>query len=162
MRAGMSLGQAEAGNPPTSQDGAFVMGGQRYVGRDYYVYDALANPLPNGGAAVDNIQIQADADFIWQKATYLALAATPANLAADTRIIPAATVQLTDTASGRELFEQALPIDALFGTGELPFILPTARLLPARSTFRVNFQNLGTTPMRIQLCMIGYKAYIAS
>ena len=159
----MMLGAAESANPPTDpQDGSFVLAGARYIGRDYYIYSATAS-LDAGGTGFDNIQIEADSDFIWQKATYTALAkADPEAVTESSRIIPAATVLLTDTGSGRQLSDEAQNIPGMFGTGELPFILPTPRLMQARTTLQVAFSNLDqNTGVDIRLMFIGYKAYRA-
>jgi len=158
--AHLGLGQAEVNNPAISADGSFAMGGNRYIGRDYYVYSAEGNPIPAAGNVTDQITIQADADFVVQKMTFSAFASTPIALTNNTRIIPAVTVQLTDTGSGRELLDAPIFIPSIFGTGELPFILPTPRLLKARSTLKVQFANQdASTAVIVQLALIGYKAY---
>ena len=158
-----SLGQSEANNPPvTGPSGQFSLGNRAYIGRDYYVYSAPIANLPAGGSASFSISFQADADFVWQKASFQAYATTPVALTANTRIIPAVTVQMTDTGSGRDLFDQPIPIPMIFGTGELPFIIPTPRLFAARSTLKIDFTNLdASTAVYISLAFIGYKAYRA-
>lgn len=157
----LSLGQAEANNPRVNpQDGTFVMGGRQYIGKDFYVYSAGVDNLAASGSGSDQITIQADADFVLQKMSFTAFAATPVALTNSSRIIPAATVQMIDTASGRELFDEPQDIPGLFGTGELPFIMPTPRLFPARSTVRFDFANLdASTAVRLRLLLIGFKAY---
>jgi hypothetical protein len=154
----MHLGQAP-GNGAAGADGVFMIGGRRYIGRDFYSYIVEASSLAASGVATVQLNIQADADFIWQKASYFATIADAAQTDSS-RVIPIATVQITDTASGRELQSQAVGISAIFGTGELPYILPTPRLFPARSTQKFQFSNLDSAnAYRIQLVLSGYKAY---
>lgn len=156
---GMHLGQAPGNGGVVTADGSFNIGGRRYIGKDFYSYIVEVATLAASGVATQQLNIQADADFIWQKATYFATIADAAQTDSS-RVIPVATVQITDTSSGRELQSQAVGISAIFGTGELPYILPTPRLFPARSTQKFQFANLDSAnAYRIQLVLSGYKAY---
>lgn len=146
---------------------------QQYLSRrrDFYVYEAqaLAAALTAGvGIQVtDTIQIEADSNFILQKWTYhcqapaaTAIASAAVGLVDSQRIIPAASVQLIDTGSGRQLMQNPIPIPSLFGTGELPFILPNPRLFQRNSTIQVVFTNFdATNAWTIRLAFIGYKVY---
>ena len=128
--------------------------------RDFFVYEAEVVAIPiAGGVATDTIQIQADADFIWQKATYQADIAGAAVTDA-TRVIPNVLVQITDTGSNRQLFFNPLPIPNIFGTGRVPFILPNPRLFIKTSTIQIDFTSFeaAITPT-IRLSFIGYKFY---
>lgn len=127
--------------------------------RDFYVYEALATAIAAGGAANDTIQIEADADFILQKLTYQADLAGVAQTDA-TRVIPNVSVILTDTGSGRQLMNTAIPITSIFGTGRVPFILPNPRLFMRNSVLQVAFTSFeaAATPT-IRLAFIGYKIY---
>ena len=161
-RSILSLGQAEANNPRVSPDGVFMLAGQQYVGKDFYAYSAGVDNLAASGSGQDNISIQSDSDFVVQKMTYTAYATTPVALTASSRIVPAVTAQIKDLSSGRDLFDEPLDIPGLFGTGELPFIMPTPRLLPAKSTLAFTFANLdASTGVRLRVFLIGYKAYRA-
>lgn len=128
--------------------------------RDFFVYEAEAVDIPVlVGAVTDTIQIQADADFIWQKATYQAdidgAAITDAS-----RIIPNVLVQITDTGSNRQLFFNPLPIANIFGTGRVPFILPNPRLFIKTSTIQIDFTSFEAVIVpTIRLSFIGYKFY---
>ena len=146
------LGQGEAG---------FDIGGKQYVARDFYTYeeDFLEADLTAGSTLNGSVEIQADSDFVWQKACYFAdLALAPQTL--NTLVIPLVTIQLIDTGSGRNLFELAAPITSMFGTGQLPFVLPIPRLFFARSTIQVQVSNFSAgTDYGLRLSFIGYKAY---
>lgn len=143
------------------QERAFQIGGRQYVARDFYIYeeDFSNADLIVGATLNGSIEIQADSDFIWQKACYFADIAAAAQTFT-TRVIPLVTVQLVDTGSGRNLFELAAPIPSVFGIGELPFVLPIPRLFFARSTIIVQVNNFdAAVAYNLRLSFIGYKAY---
>ena len=127
--------------------------------RDFYTYEAAVNAIAVGANANDIINIEADADFILQKLTFWADIAGAAQTAA-TRVLPNVSVQITDTGSGRQLMSNPIPIPAIFGSGELPFILPNPRLFRRNSTIQIAFTSFeaAITP-DILLCFIGYKIY---
>ena len=127
--------------------------------RDFFVYEAETVAIAAGGNAADTIQIQADADFIWQKATYQADLAGVAQTDA-TRVLPGVLIQITDTGSNRQLFFNPIPIQNIFGTGRVPFILPNPRLFIKTSTIQIDFTSFeaAATPT-VRLSFIGYKFY---
>jgi hypothetical protein len=149
------LNQAHMGQ----NSGASVANGGASIAKDFYIYEEDFDSVANGQSGTGNIAIQADSDFVIQKLSYFADIGGAAQTA-DNRVIPLMTVQLTDTGSGRQLFEEPVSIPALFGTGELPFILPTPKVLPARSTFQVDVANFSdSTTYRLRLSFIGYKLF---
>ena len=127
--------------------------------RDIYTYSAEVAAIAVGGNANDTIAIEADSDFILQKLTYHADIAGAAQTAA-TRVVPNVSVLIKDTGSGRQLMDTSIPIPSLFGTGELPFILPNPRLFMRNSTIQVAFTSFeaAITP-DVFLSFIGYKIY---
>lgn len=140
---------------------AFSVGGREYVARDLYVYEErfAATDLIAGATVNGQIDIQADSDFVWQKAAYFA-DISAAGQEAETRVVPLCRLQLIDTGSGRNLFEQAVPVPSVFGTGELPFVLPVPRLFFARSTITLQVTNFdASNAYGLSLSFIGYKAY---
>jgi len=146
------LGQGENG---------FEIGGRPYVARDFYTYeeDFLIADLVAGSTLNGSIEIQADSDFVWQKSAFFAdLNGAPQT--DSSRVLPLVSVQLVDTGSGRNLLELAAPIPSMFGSGELPFVLPIPRLFFARSTIQVQVSNFSAaTAYGLRLSFIGYKAY---
>ena len=127
--------------------------------RDFFIYEAQTTAIGTGATTADTIQIQADADFIWQKASYEADIAGAAQTA-NTRVIPNVLIQITDTGSNRQLFFNPVPIPNVFGIGILPFILPNPRLFIKTSTIQIDFTSFEAvdTPT-IRLSFIGYKFY---
>lgn len=129
------------------------------VRRDFYTYEAQALALAAAGNANDEINIEADSDFIMQKLSYQADIAAAA-FTDSTRPIPNVTIQIIDTGSGRQLMQNPIPIPSLFGTGELPFILPNPRKFLRNSTIQVAFNNFdAAVAYNVRLAFIGYKIY---
>jgi hypothetical protein len=99
------------------------------------------------------IQIQADADFKIMATTYMH---GTSDVTDSTRVIPFATVLLTDTGNGRQLMDQAVLVSSMFGKGgEEPFIWPVPKLLTARSSLQVQLN----TAEEMRLYFHGVKLY---
>jgi len=129
------------------------------INKDFYVYEQDFDGLASGSSATGNINIQADSDFILQKLTLFADVNGAAQVSGS-RIVPLCALQVTDSGSGRQLFESAVPVPAIFGNGELPFILPTPKLFPARSTITLNVANFSaSTTYNLKFAFIGYKSF---
>ena len=134
-------------------------GAEKPIIKDFYVYEEDFTALTPGSSQTGNINIQADSDFRLQKLSYFADVAGAAQTA-NTRVIPLVTLQVTDSGSGRNLFENAVAVPSLFGTGELPFILPTPKLFAARSTITINVSNFDAAlDYNLKLSFIGYKVF---
>jgi hypothetical protein len=93
--------------------------GRRYIA-DHFEYSAYVATLANGASATSQIQIEADADFIWVKTLYMA-DASGASQTDSTRIIPLVAAAITDTGSGRNLQNRAIPLATMAGHEGLPF-----------------------------------------
>ncbi len=132
------------------------------IDKEFFTYQedfSGTNTVLSGTSVTGNVNIQADSNFVLQKMTYFADIAN-ATQTNNTRVIPNATIVITDTGSGRQLMESAVPIAALFGTGQLPFILPTPRLFQARSTINLVVSNFdASVDYNIRISLIGYKVY---
>lgn len=124
-----------------------------YARAEFFSYNISFANLLNGTATTGAIQIQADSDFELQKLT--CYDATPAGQGA----LPLATIQLTDTGTGRQLFNTPIIIPAVFGSGQLPFILPVTRLFTANSTLQVQVSNVSGATLNLELCFLGSKLY---
>lgn len=126
---------------------------------DYFVYNINFLALLSGASANGNIQIQADSHFKWISAVYHADIANAA-FTANTRPIPNVTIQITDSGSGRQLVSAPVPIGDVFGTGQLPYLLPIPRIFMARSSIAfavANFDAVVDYNLRIEL--IGTKLF---
>jgi hypothetical protein len=129
--------------------------------KDMYIYEANFIGLAFGATATVNMQIQADSNFRWEKATFQCFsAAAITNITHATRISPAATILITDTGSGRQMMSGAVPIPNLFGTGEIPFILQQPKIFTARATIAVTVTNFDTAlNYNLYLSFIGTKLF---
>ena len=120
---------------------------------EFFSYGTTFLALANGAALTQSIQIQADSDFELQKLT--CFDGTPNGQGGH----PLATIQLIDTGTGRQLFNTPQLIPTVFGTGELPFILPVTRLFTANSVLQVQVSNLSGAQMDLYLSFLGAKIY---
>lgn len=126
---------------------------------DYFVYQLDFTALTGGTTANSSIQIQADSDFKWVKSSYHANIANGTQTDSS-RVIALATINITDTGSGRQLMSAPVPIEDIFGTGLLPYILPVPRIFRARSTISVSLANFtAATTYNIRLSFIGTKLF---
>ena len=106
--------------------------------QDFYCYAFSIEPINFGTSVTRTLQIEADSDFHSLKMTYLANIAAAA-LTDSTRVIPLIRIQVQDTGSGRNLFNQAVPIPTIMGTGELPFIIPLKQGRQFKSNSGITF-----------------------
>ena len=137
--------------------------GNRWT-QDYYTY------LFNAGAALAAaanatavVPVEADSTFVLVKMAYFADIAGAAQTDS-TFVVPLVTVSITDTGSGRNLQQNPVPIDAIAGRGQLPFVLPVPREFQANSSIQCTFSNFSaaTTYANLRLMLIGYKKYFLS
>lgn len=133
---------------------------QSYL-QDFTVYeiDFTAAALVAGATLNSAVFIQADSMFVWQKATFYADIGG-AVFTDSTRPIPQVSVSITDQGSQRQLFTAPVPIQNIFGNGQLPFILPVERVFDARTTIAVQVVNFSTaTAYNLKLSLIGKKIF---
>lgn len=107
-----------------------------YVLRQYYTYSIIQEAIAAGATADGSVSIQAHANFQIDQFTATVLDANGAVITGG-----AVQVQLTDTGSGSNLFDAALPIPAIFGTAAQPFILPIPKILAANTTLSASITN---------------------
>jgi hypothetical protein len=132
---------------------------KRYMAYDFFVYELDIASIAAAASTTQTFTIQADSDFFWTKATYFADLAAAAQTDSG-RIIPLCTVLIQDTGSGRNLMSSAVPVPSLFGTGELPMILPRQRLFLARAQVQVTVTNYSAaSTYGLRLSFIGEKAF---
>src|SRR5574337_1204406 len=118
--------------------------------KNYYAYNLYFPTVNDGAQASANTQVQADAAFLVQ-----AMSAWIWDLT-DLVVVPITDaytiIQITLQASGTTFFDQPIPISNAFGTGQFPFILPNARILPANSVVSGSLNNVASlTPTNPQL-----------
>lgn len=132
---------------------------KKLLGQEFYTYGLVFSGLANGTQATGVINIEADSYFKVQKLTYFADIALAAQTDSS-RIVPLVTVSVTDTGSGRQLMNEAQPIPALFGTGELPFILPTPKIFKPRTSLSITIANFSSgSTYNVRLLFNGAKLW---
>lgn len=124
--------------------------------RDFFLYTAEFLPLAASAAASFRIQMQADSDYL-----LTALTGNVKNADADETVIasPAITIEILSSASGRILMDRAVAWDALIGTAERPYILPTPKTFSANSQITINVVNFVAATKRVRLSLHGYKLF---
>lgn len=138
------------------------MANGKVISKEFFAYAIEFASIANGVSQTNSIKIEADSYFNLQKLTYFADIGGAAQTQSS-QVVPLITVQITDTGSGRNLFNQAVSIPALFGTGPLPFILPTPKLFKPQSNVSIQIANISnSTTYRIALNLIGQKIFMAS
>lgn len=135
--------------------------GQVVISDEFYIYTTgrPAAAIAPAATTSTNIQIQADSDFLIEKLSFNADVAA-ATQTESSRLLPNVHVLLTNTGSGRQLMNVQMPITGLFGSAELPFILPRQYLLPASGTLQIQLVSFeaAISPF-ITLNFIGRKIY---
>ena len=126
-----------------------------------YVYSFNVASLAAGASAQDTINIDSDSNFHWVKGSFFAAIAS-ATQTDSSRVLPLINLQLTDTGSGRQFFDNPIPITTFFGTGEIPFILPLEQIFSSNSTIKADFTSFdaAATYTDIELSLIGFKKYL--
>jgi len=126
---------------------------------DFYAYVVSFASIAPGATGNGSFNIDVDSDFRLEKLTYLAAIAG----AAQTRsswVVPLITVDIKMTGSSRAFSSAPIPIPALFGTGEIPFILPTPKLLGKNTTVSIALANFdAASTYSLYLAFIGTKIF---
>jgi len=122
----------------------------------------FAIPAAAAPIVVSNLQIQAEADFVWQQGTYnlFTAAAADETVTAANVEIPDLTVQILDSANGKNMFFTPVQIQAMFSnTAQFPAILPVAREIRAAASlsFTVSSTKTYAAAYNLQLLLTGFK-----
>lgn len=148
---------------PNTGDQILVADGKQYkVWTDFFTYQVpvFSNLAITNGTATNQVVIQADSDFEWCHASY------EFDLAASTytyngRNIPNMTILITDSGSGRQLMNAAVPVISIFGRPEMPYVLPVSKVFKANSTINFTATNFdaAVNTGNLRLSLIGYKIF---
>lgn len=114
-------------------------------------YSALAALT---GSDQKSFQVEVDYDFWWTKAQAFVFDA--AGLGVSRLQWPNIEVLLQEGSSNQQLVSQATSINSLFGSGEVPFILPKPHPIQGGSTLVGTVTNKHTTTAySVRLCFSG-------
>ena len=129
--------------------------------KGFYSYTVLFVSIAPAAVPSLPFQTDTDSDFFWMKSTMFADIAGAAQTDSS-RVLPLLKVLLQDGASSRQLMKEELPVAALFGSGEIPYILPVPHRIAPGSTFNVSVRNYSaaTTYANVYLVFSGVKVYL--
>lgn len=146
--------------PQTSVPSADLIQGEAGGGvrRDFFAYTISFLALAAGTTQEGSIQIQSDSDFELQKLSQFSDIAAALQTDA-TRVLPLVTLQITDTGTGRQMFQAAVPIPALFGDGQIPFILPVTKMFSRNASVAFSVANYGPGAYNVRLVLVGSKIF---
>lgn len=138
------------------RDAAALGPAQNYLIQSFFDYTLYFPSVASLATSTAQMNVQADADFLIQSISFTAIDdVTFAQVSA-----PVCTVQLTDSGSGANLFDRAIPLLNFAGTAQLPFILPVPRLLSKNSTLTGTLtNNTVTNAITYYITFHGQKLY---
>ncbi len=128
--------------------------------KSFFVYTLSLGALVSGATATDSVNIENDSQFLWTKTSIFAdIAGAPQTQ--DSRVLPLIKLQLTDTGSARQFFDEAQPIINIAGSGEFPQILPSPFIFSNNASINASFTNFSaaTDYANITLSLIGFRIY---
>jgi hypothetical protein len=126
---------------------------------DLFTYEADFSGLASGATAIYQFNVQADSNFLWQRACFQADIADAA-FTYQSQPIPNVTVLLTDTSSGRQLMSAPMPVPSLFGLGHAPADLINPRWFRANTQVTVSVTNYdAAVTYNLRLSFIGTKFF---
>lgn len=126
--------------------------------KSFFIYPAVVSSIANGATAKEQINIEADSDFVIQKITCFADIAGAVQTDSS-RVLPLVTMQVTDTGSSERMFNEPVSIPSICGKADSPFILTVPYLVRANANMTIDFANYsaGTTYANLYVNFIGYK-----
>lgn len=133
----------------------------KYIARDYFTYELVSiASLAPGGSVPLTVTIDSDGDFFWTKGCVYADIGS-ASFTDSARPIPSLTVLITDGTTQRNMSNVPVAVNNLFGTAQLPFILPVAKYFAGRSLITLSVTNVGNaTYSSLRFSLHGVKAYL--
>jgi hypothetical protein len=128
---------------------------------DFQIYGVSFLALAAGATLSQVLTFDAASDFNWMYASYSANdSAANTAWSESTRQYPPINVLLTPGDTSSQFMNQSIPLTHFCGNGEMPFVLPSPRIIPARSTLTIQVTNLDTTiAYDLYLSLIGVKRY---
>jgi hypothetical protein len=118
--------------------------------------------LGNGASTTVTIQFDQNSVFNWLRTTI------SANLASDTFETtekPMLTLQITDTGNGQSFMNAPIPVSAIAGSAQLPYVLPTPQFIQSNASYQFQWANYSgtgataTTYYNIRLQLQGYRIF---
>lgn len=130
--------------------------------KDWFCYPVILDAFDAGDIVNTTLQIDAGSDFYMTALTYFAhVDGSTATPTVSDWVTPEATLQITDTGSNRQLFNQPVLIPLVAGDGNHPHRLIHPRLFKRNSAIKLTFENIGVTDDYdyLYLNLEGFKIY---
>lgn len=156
------LGDSTITTQPPPNAIPYNSGGNLVQGRGlFFSYNtpAIAS-LANGATSTVTIQFDNNSIFTWLRACVRADIAgavqTPSSM-----VIPLVTLQITDTGTGMSFMNGPTAVEAIAGTGQLPYVLPTPQLIQPNASLQFAFSNYSsaTTYANLQFILQGFRTF---
>ena len=107
-----------------------------------------------GGSSQQSFLVETAYDFWWLKSqAFISTYATGQGIVTTT--LPLLNVLMQDGSSQQQLSNQAQAIASIFGTGQIPYILPQPHVVAGGATFNATVTNLSTTIYSVRLQFSG-------
>lgn len=135
-----------------------------YSGQQFFTYVAslpASTTLAPAGSTTLTFNIDGQSDFFWDKGmVYVDIANDGVTISA--LPVPGLLITITDTNSSQPLTNSPVPVSSIFGTGQLPFILPIRHVFFSKATVKLQIQNItdDDTYTRVDIVFGGIKAFL--
>lgn len=127
----------------------------------YWYQSPSVASIAAGANAQVSLQFDQDSTFFWQKLTVFADIAGAAQTPS-TRVLPLVTLSLTDSGNSGGFMFAPVPLPAIMGDGQLPYILPAPFKIGPNRTFVFGFTNFSaaTTYANLRVQLHGIKYFV--
>ncbi len=157
-------GGANMISPPINAGVPGGSGGGLVQGRGlvFQYQTPVITSLANGASTLVTIQFDQNSVFNWLRST------VEVNLSTDTYETmsrPMVTLQISDTGNGMSFMNTPVPLSAIAGTGQLPYVLPTPQLIQSNASYQFAFANYSgtgstaTTYYNLRFTMHGFRIF---
>lgn len=126
--------------------------------KETFTYNIRFNTIAASATNTGTANVQNDSDFVWVAASIVVTNAafTTFTAAANVPML----VEIIDSASGLQLQDSATHVSNLFGTAQLPFLLPMPKIFRAGGQISARLQNQdGANAFVVNLAFHGFKVY---
>jgi hypothetical protein len=120
---------------------------------EFFIYSTSQVSLSSAETESAPITIQADSSF---ECHYITATVLQSNVIVGNW---GGTVQVHESAVGKNWFNTPICLDAIAGDGRDPFVLPAPKLIRANNVVTVTFVNNVATTTVVQLHLVGNKVF---
>lgn len=138
-------------------------GGNATQGRGiFFTYQtpSVASLAAGASSGAQIIQFDNNSTFTWLR-TCVAADIAGAVQTVSSIVVPLVTLQITDTGNGMSFMNAPIPLEAIAGSAQLPFILPVPQFIQPNASYSFNFTNYSaaTTYANLRVQLIGMRVF---